>query len=404
MNVTLILPGTLPYPCVKGGGVETLVDSLVRYNESHGEHRLTVYSIYDPEAEKEARSLRHCTMKFIRIPRGRQTLSRYFCHVMNKLPKVYIGNIFLRKALKMLKRDTDSQLIIVENACQFGLKIKDAVSVPVLLHLHNDYLHRGVHLAEEVLHSYDSILTVSDFLKKQVLSIEAPFPVSTVLNGIDLSLFGKQNLSAESRIAARKKLGILPNECVFVFSGRLSPEKGVAELIEAFLKLSPKYPVKLIIAGSSAFAGSGKTAYVRHLYQMARPAQDRILFLGYVPHAELPAVYSLADAGVVPSTWEEPFGLTVVEQMAVGLPIIVSDSGGIPEIVTNDCALVVPRGEHFANCLSEAMEKFVQNAELRKMMGDEAKLQAQRFSEEVYCERFFGQINSFMQARKYVNE
>jgi spore coat protein SA len=82
-----------------------------------------------------------------------------------------------------------------------------------------------------------------------------------------------------------------------------------------------------------SIAGDGEKAYVDYLHQLARGSAARIRFLGRVPHTELPAIYRSHDIFVFPSIWQEPFGLTHLEAMASGTPVISTDSGGHREFI-----------------------------------------------------------------------
>ena len=93
------------------------------------------------------------------------------------------------------------------------------------------------------------------------------------------------------------------------------------------------------------------------------------------------------DVGVVPSLLQEPFGLVNIELMACGLPVIASRVGGIPEIVLDGVTglLVEPNDPQ---ALSEAMAKLLDDPELRKRMGENARKHVvQNFSLETYLDR-----------------
>ena len=115
------------------------------------------------------------------------------------------------------------------------------------------------------------------------------------------------------------------NDSYFVFGyiGALKQEKGVDKIIQYFSKLdSNKY--KLLVAGT------GETYFQEYLYNIAT---DNVVFLGRVTPNNF---FSQIDCCIVPSIWEEPFGIVIVEAFQHGVPVMVSRYGGIPEIVEHN--------------------------------------------------------------------
>jgi glycosyltransferase involved in cell wall biosynthesis len=140
-----------------------------------------------------------------------------------------------------------------------------------------------------------------------------------------------------------------------IFVGSLEKCKGIDNLIDAIhvvLKAVPN--AKLRIAGKGSLYGQ--------LLQRTKELQidSSVVFLGHVPHATLLKEYSNSDLLVLPSVWQEQFGLVGPEAMACGLPCIGSDIGGIPEWLSHDTwGMLVPPGnvEH----LAAAMIKYLSN-------------------------------------------
>jgi glycosyltransferase involved in cell wall biosynthesis len=95
----------------------------------------------------------------------------------------------------------------------------------------------------------------------------------------------------------------------------------------------------------------------------------------------------MADIAVIPSMWEEPFGLTVVEAMAAGLPLITTRSGGIPEICEG-VATIVERDD-IVNNLAQAILDLYEHPEKRKQMAAASLERAKLFDKETYAKNFF---------------
>ncbi len=145
---------------------------------------------------------------------------------------------------------------------------------------------------------------------------------------------------AESRITVIHPPVSMPedaprhDEGYVLYVGRLEAYKGVATLIEAMRAL-PNVPLRIV--------GDGPDR--ARLMGLARGMRN-ITFVGFAQGAALWDEYAGARAAVVPSVWYEPFGMVTLEAMVRGVPVIVSDRGGLPEIVEDGVSgLVFPAGE-----------------------------------------------------------
>ena len=101
----------------------------------------------------------------------------------------------------------------------------------------------------------------------------------------------------------------------------------------------------------------------------------------------MPDYLQLADIAVLPSIWDEPFGLTIVEAMAVGLPLITTRSGGIPEICEG-VAIIVDRDD-IVNNLADAILDLYKHPMKRKNMAEVSLKRAQLFDKETYANNYF---------------
>ena len=95
----------------------------------------------------------------------------------------------------------------------------------------------------------------------------------------------------------------------------------------------------------------------------------------------------MADIAVVPSMWEEPFGLTVVEAMAAGLPLITTRSGGIPEICEGVASIV--ERDNIVDNLADAILDLYLHPEKRKQMSEASLKRSKMFDKDVYTRNFF---------------
>jgi glycosyltransferase involved in cell wall biosynthesis len=192
----------------------------------------------------------------------------------------------------------------------------------------------------------------------------------------------------------RSRLGLSERDFVIIFSGRISPEKGIHELISAMAALSAYPAIKLLIIGSP-FYGNAKNedSYVRALKQEAKQIEDRIVFTGFIRYEQMPGYYHMADIAVVPSMWDDPCPFTVLEAQAAGLPIVTTKRGGIPEEVTEGNALLLSTDETFTDRLAEAILHLYSHPEQRARMSAKALANATKYTKQRLAEDFFQVIN-----------
>jgi glycosyltransferase involved in cell wall biosynthesis len=148
--------------------------------------------------------------------------------------------------------------------------------------------------------------------------------VQVVHNGVDTDVFRPRERDAQLRAG----YGASPDDCLLVSVGRLVGWKGLGVIVEALAGLPDK--VRYLVVGGGPEEASLKAA-VRN-----QGLEHRVRFAGRLAHAELPQLLSQCDLYVQPSVGEEAFGISVVEAMACGLPVLASDNGGLPEIVLPD--------------------------------------------------------------------
>lgn len=168
------------------------------------------------------------------------------------------------------------------------------------------------------------VVVLSGFVRDELcrLSDFPPERIDVAGCGYDPSVF--RPLAADERSALPERLTAGPPYILYV--GSLFPYKNVGTLIRAFLSVRHEIPHLLVIAGN------------REVAREQFPQDDRIVHLDYVPQGSLPALYACADLLVHPAFFEG-FGMTVVEAMACGTPVISSNGGSLPE-VAGDAALL----------------------------------------------------------------
>ncbi len=213
--------------------------------------------------------------------------------------------------------------------------LKNSYDIPIVATIHateagrnsgiHDEVQRYINDTEWML-TYESneVIVNSNFMKNELQRLFGlPFEkINVIPNGVNLNNYSgiEKDYEFRRRYAA-------DNEKIILFSGRLVYEKGVQYLISAMPKILNGYnDTKLLIAGKGGMLDELK-AQVNYL-----GIQNKVYFTGYMDYKSLCKLYKCADISVFPSTYE-PFGIVALEAMLAGKPIVVSDVGGLNEIV-----------------------------------------------------------------------
>lgn len=154
-----------------------------------------------------------------------------------------------------------------------------------------------------------------------------------------------------------------------LFVGSIDPRKNLERLLQAWIRLAEFKDVQLVIVGS-------KGSMFRPVSMQSSTRRTR--FLGYVPDEDLPGLYSGATFFIMPSLFEG-FGLSVLEAMACGAPVISSHAGALPEVVGDAAIQVDPTS---VEGMAEAMRRLLLEDGLRAMLREKGMARARQFSWE----------------------
>jgi hypothetical protein len=182
------------------------------------------------------------------------------------------------------------------------------------------------------------------------------------------------------------------NQKVIIFVGRLSEEKGIDKLLEA-VKLLNDIDVKVLIVGSLIMSANVVDSYQIRLHKLSEELCDKVIFTGYMAHNELPSLYSIADVAVLPSIWDEPAGLTMIEALACGTPLITTNSGGIPEYVSN-YAVVLDRDDNLILNIAKEIEQAISCDVSANIAA--TKYIKENFTSDLYLEKFINSITNLI--------
>jgi len=213
-----------------------------------------------------------------------------------------------------------------------------------------------------VLHWADKFLCHTEKARQSLIKegVEKE-KINLIRLGVDLTRFKPQKRANAEKITV-------------LFVGRLVKEKGILDLYRAFRKVFTVHKnLRLIIVGQGKLKNK-----LRRL--VGEDGLEKIIFLTQKNYSEMARVYRQADIFIFPSkttkTWEEQYGMALIEAMASGLPIIAYRSGAIEEVAGKSGILV---RENDGDGLAYNLEKLVNDRSLRIKKGKESRLRAEKY-------------------------
>ncbi|MGE5357850.1 MAG: glycosyltransferase family 4 protein [Bacteroidales bacterium] len=258
----------------------------------------------------------------------------------------------------------------------------EAVRPAVVWHIHNDHSHRATRALDRLaarIGSVGAVLAVSD-------SIGAPFrnrpaPLTVVTNGIDIGACDR----ARREPGLRAALGLGASSVVAVYAGRLVPHKGIHVLLEAARIAVAQVPELhvAVLGGTPRHAPNDVLAGLRNSVNAWRLG-TRIHFLGHVADAQ--RYVADADIALIPSVCADGYPLAAVEALCLGVPVIASDVGGLPQLVRDGVdGLLFPPGD--ARALADALVSLARDPQRRHCMSQAAEAGRHRFDATTMARR-----------------
>ena len=324
MNILML---TWEYPPRIVGGIARVVHDLSHRLIKDG-HKVTVVTYKEenlPEYEND---------KGVEVYR----VENYKIHPTNFIEWILQLNFNLAsKAIQLINEKGKFDVIHAHDwlTASAAKTLKQSFNIPLVATIHatesgrnsgiHDETQRYINDTEWLL-TYEAteVIVNSNFMKGHVQNLFGlPFEkINVIPNGINLT-----NFNGIERDYDFRRQYAMDNEKIILYVGRLVYEKGIQHLISAMPKILNGYnDAKLVIAGKGGMLDELK-AQVEYL-----GISNKVYFTGYLNSKQVQKIYKCADVAVFPSTYE-PFGIVALEGMLAGVPTVVSDIGGLNEIV-----------------------------------------------------------------------
>jgi teichuronic acid biosynthesis glycosyltransferase TuaC len=275
---------------------------------------------------------------------------RYFYYSVFPLLSRAINGAVCAKRLRHEIEDTPFDLILSYWIYPEGygsLQVARERNKPVIIGARGSDLRRiGDPISRvyvrKTIRQADRVLTVSDDLRERAIALGAePGRVRSIRNGIDHQIF-----NYKPRNQVRRQLNIPEEHRLIVFVGWLAPSKGTMVLLEAFRSMAATDPNLRLV-----FIGEGYSKMIQS-FVAAHGLEDRVRLLGATASADVCLWMNAADVLCLPS-FSEGCPNVLVEATAAGCPIVATDVGGIPEIVTPKTGILV--GDYQPTALAAAL-------------------------------------------------
>lgn len=262
---------------------------------------------------------------------------------------------------------------VVLNNPETAILLREQFPQAYIAHWFQNQLECKPRVKAQLKQAVNIAFGVSDFTSRWIEEYYgfAPGSVPTLYNATDCHHF-KPIQEQEARESA------LP---VLNFVGRTGQEKAPDLLLRAALLLAEKnLKFSIQIVGNNHWDRYELDAYQQQLKSLAQQLETQeiaVRFTGHVSRTGLPGVLRRADINVMPSRWDEPFGMVTLEGMACGLATIASKTGGTPEVV-GDAALLFERDN--ADELAKHLQSLIEDVALRREYARRARQRAEQFT------------------------
>tara|TARA_B110000908_G_scaffold172446_1_gene239871 strand:+ start:9301 stop:10473 length:1173 start_codon:yes stop_codon:yes gene_type:complete len=386
-KVLVITSNILPVPAVNGGATEKLVELLIDENEKHKQICFEVISRYDVNASEIAKwysdTKIHYYYNQLKLKYIFNQLGINLKYAFKRLIGITTLTRYQYFILQVISKTKFDFVLVEGGRYEHYVFLKDLkYNTKIIAHV-----HRNVNTNDLALKKYDHIIAVSEHIKRNIVEELGYDNTDVLLNCCDEKKF----ISSTAFVSKCKR-----NSSYFtiLYVGRLISEKGVLELFDAVHSLNNSN-IRVKVSGESLYKNSGKSKYSEYLHKHELCMEGLVEFLGYVDNSKLQDIMRSCDLCVVPSQFNEPLSLVPLEAMNAGLPVVLSDAGGLPEWCVEGYPKLARLGRLFTSELSSHIEfYFYSEAERIAAIQQGLKI-AKKHTSENYYNKFISIVNSY---------
>ena len=265
-----------------------------------------------------------------------------------------------------------------------AIALKHTFKLPMVATIHaTEYgRYNGIHNVrqqyingKEKLLSHEAwrVIVCSEYMREEIQRVfQTPADkIDVIYNGIRPEK--KHHGEQFDRIKFRRRFAN-DKEKIIYYVGRMTYEKGIFVLLDA----APKIIAELGHIAKFIIIGGGNTNRLKHQAR-SLGIWEQCYFTGFMSDADLDKFQTIADCAVFPSLYE-PFGIVALESFAAGVPVVVSDTGGLPEVVQHNYTGIVTRAND-SDSLTQGILTVLQNPQYAKYLTDNAyQSLAERFN------------------------
>jgi glycosyltransferase involved in cell wall biosynthesis len=387
-RISLIASHHLPVPPIRGGAIQLWINEVAKLVSRECE--VQVISPWDPEIPlvEEDGNLIYQRIRFGRV------YVRLFQKILGIDPLSYP-----QRAAKYVYSFQADRVHLFGGGSQWlpVMRRRFGSEKWIIIHLANDpgdELHKWKNRKFEKV----GFIACSEYIRKKAiehLGISSNL-CHIIYNGANIKAFSLCWERAEERRRNRANYGIPSEAFVLLFCGRVAPEKGPQHLAAAAASIMARHKnIWVVFVGDfRKEPNERKIEWWRTYQEIQSNLKDhwnRVVFTGPVPPSKMPDMFAMGDVFVGPGEWDEPFGMVYVEAMATGLPVIATNSGGVPEIILDgETGYLIPKGD--VNAIRQRLLMLIMNNEVRDRMGRAGR---KRVEEKFAWEKIAAQFVKF---------
>jgi glycosyltransferase involved in cell wall biosynthesis len=384
----IVVMVTSSYPRFPGDAIATFMEPIAGGISARG-HEVHVVAPWHPRWSRQSPEGGVAFHLFRYAPWPQLNVFGYaealHADVRLRLPAIAVAPLAVMAGIRRVRRvalDTNASIIHAHWVVPGGvLGMLAAGRRPLVISLHGSDVfiaerHAAArHAARMAFRRAAWVTACSGDLRDRAVSLgAAPERTSVIPYGVDSERFAPD---PQARAQGRARLGLSDDVPLVAAFGRLVAKKGFEYLVDAAALLAPRYPALRI-----AVAGRGDLDTSLRARAAARGVADRILWLGYVPHDEIPTLLASADVAAAPSVHDAAGNVdglpnAVLEMMASGTAMVCTTAGGIGSVaVDGETARVVAERDPVA--LADAIGGLLQRPLLRHELGRKARESVRR--------------------------